>query len=137
MIDLNFIKSLEGLRLKAYRDSVGIWTIGYGNTHYPDGSKVKEGDEITLLTANMMLKNYVDIMRRKMKITRVLNNNQETALASFAYNIGTSGFNTSTVLKKVNANPNDPTIRDAFMLWNKPPEIIGRRSKEANKYFKL
>src|SRR5438270_11416483 len=29
---LAMIKSFEGLRLDAYRDPVGIWTIGYGHT---------------------------------------------------------------------------------------------------------
>jgi hypothetical protein len=46
-----------------------------------------------------------------------VNQVQFEALVSFTYNVGTSAFHTSTLLKKVKANPNDPTIRDEFMKW--------------------
>ena len=41
------IKRFEGCRLKAYRCPSNVWTIGYGNTFYEDGTKVKDGDVIT------------------------------------------------------------------------------------------
>ena len=44
---IDLIKKFEGCRLKAYKCPAGIWTIGYGNTFYEDGMKVKEGDVIT------------------------------------------------------------------------------------------
>ncbi len=40
------IKSLEGLRLTAYRDIIGMWTIGYGSTHYQDGKMIRPGDKL-------------------------------------------------------------------------------------------
>lgn len=46
-----------------------------------------------------------------------VNQVQFEALVSFTYNVGTAAFHTSTLLKKVQANPNDPTIRDEFMKW--------------------
>lgn len=36
------IKNFEGYKEKAYADSVGVWTIGYGNTYYADGTPVKK-----------------------------------------------------------------------------------------------
>ena len=49
------IKQFEGCRLEAYKDSAGIPTIGYGNTYYPDGTKVKIGDKITQQRAEELL----------------------------------------------------------------------------------
>lgn len=53
------IKRNEGLRLKAYKDTVGVWTIGYGNTYYPlefrIKGKVKDGDIITKEEADYIL----------------------------------------------------------------------------------
>ena len=43
---LQLIKNLEGLRLTAYRDAAGTWTIGYGSTRYHDGKRVKPGDKL-------------------------------------------------------------------------------------------
>ncbi len=40
---INLICSFEGLRLNAYDDGVGVWTIGFGTTIYPNGIKVKKG----------------------------------------------------------------------------------------------
>jgi lysozyme len=56
-------------------------------------------------------------------------------LVSFTYNVGVGNLQRSTVLKRINANPNDPTIKEAFLRFNKPPEIIGRREKEVKLYF--
>lgn len=39
---INLIKSFEGLRLKAYDDGVGVWTIGFGTIKYPNGVRVKK-----------------------------------------------------------------------------------------------
>ena len=46
-----------------------------------------------------------------------VNQVQYEACVSFTYNVGTNAFHTSTLLKKIQANPNDPTIRDEFMRW--------------------
>ncbi len=74
-------------------------------------------------------------------VNKPLTTNQWSALVSFVYNIGVSAFQRSTLLKKVNANPSDPTIRDEFMKWNKAngavlPGLTNRRRDEANLYFK-
>lgn len=142
----DFLAREEGLRLSAYRDQVGIPTIGFGNTFYEDGSKVKMGDKITRERAESLAKNiliqFEDAVNQK--ITSSINQNQYDALVSLAYNIGVAGFKGSTVARKVNANPNDPTIRQSFESWRygtingkKEPILLGRRKREANLYFSI
>ena len=48
---LELIKRFEGCRLKAYQDSVGVWTIGYGHT-----VGVLNGQVITQAQADIYLK---------------------------------------------------------------------------------
>lgn len=139
---ITFITKHEGLRLKAYQDSIGIWTIGIGNTYYEDGSKVKEGDEITLERANSLFRHVltpyelgVDV-RTNDNITQ----NQFDALVSFTYNVGVTNFSKSTLLKKININPNDPTIKDEFLKWSRAggrviQGLLNRRKAEASLYF--
>jgi lysozyme len=43
---IKLIKSFEGLELKAYKDTAGVWTIGYGSTRYANGKAVKQGDRL-------------------------------------------------------------------------------------------
>ena len=69
-----------------------------------------------------------------------INQNQFDALCSFAYNCGVGNLKSSTLLKKVNKNPNDPTIKDEFLKWNKGggkvlTGLTKRRIEEAQLYF--
>lgn len=129
----------EGLRLKPYLDTRGVPTIAIGNTYYLDGRKVTMKDkqiskeqaiELGNTTADSFAKQVLKLLKNK------VSQNQFNALVSLAYNIGITGFKNSTVLRKVNVNPNDKTIADAFMMWTKNPELIGRRKSEVNQYFK-
>ena len=134
---IDLIKKFEGCRLKAYRCSAGVPTIGYGNTYYEDGSKVKIGDVITQERAESLLKELVKkYYHQHTNITQ----NQFNAITSFCYNVGNGNYNKSTLKKKLLANPNDPTIRNEFMKWNKAggKELLGltrRRKAEADLYF--
>jgi lysozyme len=134
---IDLIKKFEGCRLKAYRCSAGVPTIGYGNTYYEDGSKVKIGDVITQERAESLLKELVkNYYHQHKNITQ----NQFNAITSFCYNVGNGNYNKSTLKKKLLANPNDPTIRNEFMKWNKAggKELLGltrRRKAEADLYF--
>ena len=99
------IRQFEGLRLKAYLDGGGVWTIGYGTIKYPNGQSVKSGDTCTESQAEAWLKSdckWVDACLDKYVIVKVTQN-QFDALASFVYNIGESQFRTSTLLKMLNA----------------------------------
>lgn len=88
------ITKWEGCRLTAYKCSAGIDTIGYGNTTYPDGSKVKPGDVITQTYAEALLKDYVErnICPLFTKIPYKLTTGQQAAIASLVYNVGASAF---------------------------------------------
>ena len=142
-MDISIIRKHEGLKLNAYLCPAGVWTIGWGNTFYENGSKVKQGDVITRERADALLLMIVNKFRNEMRplITKPLTVNQESALVSFVYNVGVNALRHSTLLKKVNANPSDPTIRDEFMKWNKAngvmlPGLTYRRRDEANLFFK-
>jgi lysozyme len=137
------LKKFEGCRLKAYLCPANVWTIGFGNTFYEDGTKVKEGDVITQQRADELAKFIVEQFANSIRsmIQKTLTENQFSACVSLAYNIGTGGFKKSSVLKKLNVNPNDPTIADSFRLWNKGGGVIlkglvRRREAEIELYFK-
>lgn len=89
---IDLITHFEGVELESYKDSGGIWTIGYGTTRYPDDRIVKEGDKITLDEAKYYfsfdLKKFTQIVLGKIK--RPLKQQELDALVSFCYNAGTS-----------------------------------------------
>ena len=118
---IQLIKSFEGCLLNAYLDSVKVPTIGYGATYYPDGSKVKLGDKISQERANELLAWHIDEFSGKVSkvIKSNLNDNQFSAIVSFAFNLGIGNLSKSTLLKKVNINPNDTSIGVEFLKWNK------------------
>ena len=136
------IKKFEGLRLTSYLCPAGAWTIGYGSTLYENGSKVQEGEKITIDRADGLLINTVHLFEKSVKglVKSSINENQLGALTSFAFNLGVGNFKASTLLKKVNKNPSDPMIRDEFMKWNKAGGkvlngLTMRRGAEASLYF--
>lgn len=135
------IRSFEGCKLKAYKDSAKVWTIGYGTTYYPDGASVKEHDSITIDRADFLLRWQVLTKSGEVdKIVKGVNQNQFDALVSFAYNVGSGALKKSTLLKKLLVNPNDPTIENEFIKWNKAggKVLLGltkRRQAEADLYF--
>ena len=134
----NALHKREGLRLKPYLDTRGIPTIAMGNTFYLDGKKVTMQDKpLTLREAVKLGRIVSDNFAKQVfaLLKKEVTQNQFNALVSLAYNIGINGFAKSTVLKRVNINPNDPTIKGAFMMWTKNKELIGRRKSEVEQYF--
>lgn len=138
---IDFLGNEEGLILHPYKDSVGVWTIGYGNTYYEDGTKVKSTDkpitkERAVQLFRTILKHYEMAVY---SVTRDdINQNQFDAMTSLCYNIGVGGFRSSTVVKRVNDNPLDKSIREAFEMWKNAggkPILLGRRRREADLYF--
>ena len=130
----------EGLRLKPYLDTKRVPTIAMGNTYYLDGRKVTMQDKpLTIEQAGNLATITADKFAFQVDklLTSKVNQNQFNALVSLAYNIGINGFRNSTVLRKVNINPNDPAIKEAFMMWTKNVELIGRRESEIKQYFTL
>lgn len=137
---LAFIAKEEGLRLAAYQDQVGIWTIGYGSTYYETGTRVKAGDSITKERALLLFRNITRQFETGVNsvLKRELNVNQFDALVSISFNIGLAAFGRSSLLKRINNNPCEPTIRNAFLMWKLAggkPILLNRRIREANLYF--
>ena len=92
------IKEFEGCHLSAYPDPLSggePWTIGYGTTRYSNGTPVKRGDKINVIEADMLLRLEIDRITDKLRTTiphwNVMDDNQRSALVSFAYNLG-AGF---------------------------------------------
>jgi lysozyme len=137
------IQGFEGLSLVPYLCSAKVATIGWGATFYPSGIKVTMQDKpISLATASWMFRTIAD--RFAVDVDKLIkaniNQNQFNAIASLAYNIGIGGLAKSTLLKKVNINPNDPTIALEFAKWNKVGGkvvngLTKRRAVEAKLYF--
>jgi lysozyme len=140
---LELIKKYEGFRANPYKCPAGVPTIGYGATYYPDGKRVKMTDPpMTEKQASDILKQMVIPYEKAVDTYCIdtINQNQFDALVSFAYNVGTNALKNSTLLKKLNVNANDPTIRDEFMKWvrgggKKLPGLVRRRTEEADIYF--
>jgi len=138
---IDLVKKFEGSRLNAYLDSVNVPTIGYGATFYENGNKVKIGDKISQQRADELLTYHLNLFAKGITplITSKVNSNQFSALVSFAYNLGVGNLKNSTLLKKVNANPNDTSIRDEFIKWNRAggnvlAGLTRRRNAEADLY---
>jgi lysozyme len=139
----DLIKSFEGCKLKAYQCSAKKWTIGYGNTFFEDGTPVVAGNAISQEKAEQMFELIANEFAAKVAklVTSNVTDNQFGALVSFAYNCGVVNLQKSTLLKKVNANHNDPSIKAEFLKWNKAggkvlAGLTRRREAEANLYFK-
>jgi lysozyme len=147
-----FIRGFEGWSSKPYLDSVGVPTIGFGNTFYPSGRKVTMSDKSITLSEGIVLNKFVADMFAK-DVTSLLkqsvNQNRFNAIVDFAYNLGSDidadniaeGLGDSTLLKKINANPNDITIAAEFLKWNKARGkvlngLTTRRQAEVKLYFK-
>lgn len=138
---IEFLIAEEGLRLKPYLDSVKIPTIGVGCTYYESGKRVTMQDPaITKERAIELFRNLLKSYELAVYSTTRddLNQNQFDALVSLCFNIGVSAFKGSTVLKRVNKNPLDKTIADAFLMWKNAggkPILLKRRQREAELYF--
>jgi lysozyme len=164
---LDLIKRFEGLkevlpdgRIKSYKCPAGVWTIGYGSTIYPNGQKVAPNDIISMQRAEDVFHWHVSLFVRDVNTLlagKQLNQDQFDALASFAYNVGSDidvdaipeGLGDSSLMKKVLANPNDPTIANEFSKWCKAwvtlkdgtrslislPGLVTRRAAESKLYF--
>lgn len=133
---LDLLTEFEGLRLKAYIDPVGIWTIGYGHTSAAGEPLVASGLVITKDEAEEILKRdmgqYEEGVRKYVKVN--LTQGQFDALTDFAYNAGVGALQKSTLLKKVNAEKFDE-VPVEFMKWTKGggkelPGLVRRRRAE-------
>ncbi len=129
----DLIKQFEGLKLKAYLDSVGIPTIGYGAT----GKDIQLGLTWTQQQADD------DLAERLRTLTDMLlpslgakpTEGELTAMLSLAYNIGIGAFKSSTLLKKFNVFADKTDVAAEFLRWHKAggkrlDGLLARRIKE-------
>ena len=123
------IKEFEGCHLSAYPDPLSggePWTIGYGTTRYSNGTPVKRGDMINVIEADMLLRLEIDRITDKLRTTvphwNVMDDNQRSALVSFAYNLGAGFYGSArfeTISKSLRAR-NWAAVPAALELYRNP-----------------
>ena len=130
---LALTRSFEGLRLTAYQDSVGVWTIGYGHT----GPEVHHGQCISEIEAETLLRSdLASAVRAERKAIEVdLAQHQFDALVDFCFNLGRGSFLGSSLLRYVNQGEFDSATVQ-FGLWVHAggkvlPGLVRRRAAEA------
>lgn len=125
------LEGREGTRLTAYKDSVGVWTIGTGITTASGLIKVVPGLTITPLQSDALfaaaLEKYAAPVRAA--LAKPVPQPFFDACVSLAYNIGPVSFAHSTVVRRANAGDLAGAV-EAFLMWNKPAAIIPRRQGE-------
>lgn len=132
---LALLKRLEGVRFDAYKDSGGVWTIGYGHT----GPDVAPDSVVTPEEAERLLRSDLDRFERAVSggVTQPINQNQFDAFTIFAYNVGVGAFRRSTALRRFNAGEDPERVVEAMKWFNKIgyrviQGLVHRREEEAN-----
>ena len=126
---IKLIKEFEGCHLTAYADPIKGWslpTIGWGTTRYPDGRKVSQGDIVTANEADRLLQQEIDTIAKRLSTAiphwSGMRLTQQSALISFAYNLGanfygTTGFETISARLRNKAWADIPS---ALKLYRNP-----------------
>jgi lysozyme len=136
---LQLIKEFEGCKLEAYLCPAKVWTIGYGNTFYPNKTSVKKGDVITQERAEELLldilKRFEIIVMKNIKVA--INQNQFDALVSHTYNTGGSKTLFDLVNRKATKEEIYNWFTQKYITGNgvKLSGLVRRREAEANLYF--
>ena len=125
---INLMKRYEGFRSAPYRDMVGVNTIGYGNTYYPDRRKVQlsdkhltepQAEQLAMDIINLDFAPAVNKIFKDEIASGKLNQNMFDALVSLAYNIGTSALANSNSVTGNIKKGNYKAAADGFLQWNK------------------
>lgn len=129
---LSLLKTFEGYRSLAYRDAGGVWTLGYGTTR-----GVKQGDVCNESIAHQwLLRDTAPAARVVNGMVKVpLTQDQFDALVLFTYNVGVAAFQSSTMLRKLNAGDTAGAASE-FPRWDRVtgtgevPGLLARRERE-------
>ena len=132
---IDAIKKFEGVSLKAYKDSAGVWTIGYGHT-----KDVKAGDKITQYQAEQFLKE--DLQKFEAianKVKRISTQGRFDAVLDFIYNCGPTNFEKSTLKAYIECGKATWEIQEQFLRWvnaggKKLGGLVSRRIWEAARF---
>ncbi|MGU3575630.1 lysozyme [Brucellaceae bacterium C25G] len=137
---LSLIQQWEGLKLTAYKDVAGIWTIGYGHTSTAGAPQVKQGMQITKTEASRILRSdLAKFEKRVSDLVKVpLSDNQYAVLVSFDFNTG--ALHKSTLLKKLNKGDYNAVPAELAKWVNaggkRVQGLVNRRAAEAGLWAK-
>ena len=132
----------EGRVLHTYRDTRGIPTIGVGHTSAAGPPTVVDGMVITLAQCDEILARdlgtFEGAVNRAISVPisrNAISPNAFDACVSLAFNIGAPGFAGSSVVRDINAGSMQAAA-DAFLMWDHPPELLGRRKGERAQFLR-
>lgn len=138
LVVTKFVEPFEGFSAKPYRDSAGVWTIGFGSTRDAIGEPVSEttlpvSRAAALALAERDVRSARDVVAAAVSVA--LNINQQAALIDFVYNLGAGNFHRSTLLRRLNAGDYAAAAAQ-FPLWDHAdgtvlPGLLRRREAEA------
>ena len=125
---LHLIQHYEGVKLKAYQDPVGIWTIGYGDTKNVFPGMVISKEEADSRLARRLYDKFEPGVRNMLKVQ--VNQREFDALVSFAYNLGVSALSGSTLMKKLNSGDTKGAANE-FERWKNAggKELLGLKRR--------
>jgi len=117
---IDLIKKFEGCKLNEYKDSVGVYTIGYGHTKgvYP-GMRITEKEAEDLLKSDLIF--FEDCIKKLVKVE--LTQNEFDALVSWTYNLGCGSLRKSTMLKYLNEDKKQ-SVTSEMVKWNKAGSVV-------------
>lgn len=129
------IKGFEGLRLTAYKDSAGVYTIAYGHT-----GGVKPGQKITMQQAeDYLMQDLAKVEAQVNALGVCKTQGQFDALCDFAFNLGIGNLKRSTLLSRIRLSAPTAQIQAEFRKWvnaggKKLPGLVKRREWEAKRW---
>lgn len=133
------IERIEGFRAKAYRDTGGVLTIGYGHKVLPSETYLRtvvitreEGERLL----RKDVKKAVEAVNDNVRV--LLKQEQFDALVSFVFNVGETAFRRSTLLRKLNDN-HCCAVPDEMRRWVRDDGwvvqgLVNRRNAEIAVY---
>lgn len=131
------IKYYEGFYGKPYKCSRGVWTIGWGSTFYPDGTKVKQtdaaidqayGQELLEIT----MAGFIKQLEKEFSDFGKWDEGRQTALLAFIFNCGIGTLRKCRFYKAIKAGKDEQTVANlladsATTAGGKPLKGLKRR----------
>lgn len=132
-------KTPNDATIYAYKDTKGIWTIGWGSIYMPDGSKVNETSRITKAEADKLLadrlaKEFEPAVKRNVKVT--ITQSMYDALVSLAYNMGVSGLFKTEIASALNSGKYEEAAAFIPLTKTNGGTLSNRRAKEQSLFIK-